>query len=151
MCICNTRFIENKMANRVVLGKKGSDYGLFISKPTLDATSEGNDDMLLSSTAPSMGQTLLFQKFDVSANSTVTQAYNNQGGVKTFCMFWANNDYLGGASDDYYTIDNGFSGSAVGLTFENAYTNSTTNTLSIVNITNVARSAIVLVLKEAAA
>lgn len=139
------------MANRVILGKKGSDYGLFISKPTLDVISEGNDDMLISSTSASMGQVLFFQKIDVGGSATVTQTYLNQGGVKTFCMFWTNNDYLGGGDNDYYTIDMGFAGSVVGLTITNEYTNSTTNTLRIVNAAYSASSVIVLVMKEAAA
>ena len=139
------------MANRVILGKKGSDYGLFISKPALDVTSEGNDDMLLSSDLPSMGQVLFFQKIDVGGSATVTQAYNNQGGVKTFCMFWTNKDYDGGATSSHYTIDMGFAASVVGLTITNEYTNSTTNTIRIVNASYSNSSVIVLVMKEAAA
>ena len=37
------------MANRVLLGKKGSDYGLWISKPGKDVTSVGREDLIFSS------------------------------------------------------------------------------------------------------
>ena len=40
------------MANRVLLGKKGSDYGLFISKPGKDVTSVGREDLIFSSEDP---------------------------------------------------------------------------------------------------
>ena len=40
------------MANRVLLGKRGSDYGLFISKPGKDVTSVGREDLIFSSEDP---------------------------------------------------------------------------------------------------
>ena len=139
------------MANRVLLGKKGSDYGLWVSKPTLNVLTEGDDDLLLSSTSASMGQVLFFQTIDVGASTTVTQAYLNQGGVKTFCMWWTNDDYLGGGENDRYSTDIGFATSSVGLTVTNTYTNSTTNTITVVNSVASATSIIVMILKEAAA
>jgi hypothetical protein len=38
------------MANRVLLGKRGSDYGLFVSKPTKDVTSADRKDLIFDST-----------------------------------------------------------------------------------------------------
>jgi len=38
------------MANRVLLGQRGSDYGLFVSKPTKDVTSANRKDLIFDST-----------------------------------------------------------------------------------------------------
>jgi len=37
------------MANRVLLGKKGTEYGLWISKPGVDVTTANTDQLLFSS------------------------------------------------------------------------------------------------------
>jgi hypothetical protein len=39
------------MSKRVLLGKKGSTYGLFISKPGVDVTSADTDQLIFDSTA----------------------------------------------------------------------------------------------------
>ena len=137
------------MADRVLLGKKSSDYGLWVSRATTEADSATDKDMLMSSTSPSVGQILFFQKIDVSGNATTTLDYKNYGGVKTFIHWWVNEDYLGGGTDDRYTSDGGFAGLLVTVT--NAYVNSTTNRITVTSLTSQSKSVIVMVFKEAAA
>jgi|21_taG_2_1085346.scaffolds.fasta_scaffold16844_3 hypothetical protein len=137
------------MGDRVVLGKKGSDYGIWISNPSAEADSDADKDMLMSSTSPTVGQVILFQKLDVNGNGTATLDYKNFGGVKTFISWWTNEDYLDGGTDDKYTSDGGFGG--VLVTVANAYVNSTTNRITATNLTAQSRSVIVMVFKEAAA
>ena len=141
------------MADRVLLGKKSSDYGLWVSRATTEADSDTDKDMLMSSTSPSVGQILLFQKIDVNASASTTLDYKNHGGVKTFMNWWLNSDYLGGggvsAGIGLYSSDYGFSGLL--LTVTNEYINSTTNRITVANISLQSQSIIVMIFKEAAA
>jgi len=137
------------MANRVLLGKKGSDYGLWVSKPGGNALTDADAELLLSSEVVGMGQVILFQNIAVPASSTVTQNYNSRGGGKSFFNWWINADYLGGTSDSNYNSGVGLAG--VFLTVKNKYVNSTTNQIEIVNISNSAYNVIVMVLNKAAA
>lgn len=47
------------MTNRIVLGKRGSDYGLWISKPGYDATTATAGQLLFSTGAYKAGQIIL--------------------------------------------------------------------------------------------
>ena len=46
------------MANRVQLGKRGSEYGLWVSKPGSEVTTCDQEDMIFDSTNMDYGQTL---------------------------------------------------------------------------------------------
>lgn len=62
------------MANRVLLGKKGTEYGLWISKPGVDVTTANTDQLLFSSSnsAFKYGQVLAkgSHTFPTTAGST---------------------------------------------------------------------------------
>jgi hypothetical protein len=47
------------MADRVLLGKRGSDYGLWVSKDGTDVTSTGLENMLFASNVLESGGTVL--------------------------------------------------------------------------------------------
>ena len=132
------------MANRVLLGKKGSDYGLWVSKPSGNALTDGDVDLLLSSeNTGGIGQILLFQEISISGNSTTTQNYNNRGGGKTFFYWW------NGASTSY-AAGIGFLTSAA-ITCQNNYVNATTNQIVAVNGLSTSTTLTVLVINKAAA
>jgi len=137
------------MADRVLLGKKSSDYGLWVSRATTEADTATDKDMLMSSTSPSVGQILLFQKIDVNASASTTLDYKNHGGVKTFMNWWLNEDYLGGGSADKYSSDGGFS--SLLLTVKNDYIDGTKNRITVTNSGLSSSSIIVMIFKEAAA
>ena len=132
------------MANRVLVGKKGSDYGLWVSKPSGNVLSDADVDLLFSSeNASGIGQILLFQEISISGNSTTTQSYNSRGGGKTFFYWW------NGASTSY-AAGVGFLTSAA-ITCQNNYVNATTNQIVAVNGLNSATTLTVLVINKAAA
>ena len=64
------------MADRVLLGEKGSDYGLWISKPTLDATSTNRRDLIFDSTDGRTGNVLKIMDINVSSATSGTAYYN---------------------------------------------------------------------------
>ena len=147
------------MAGRVLIGKNGSNYGLWVSKPSTEVTTATDKDMLFATTTPSVGQILLFQQMDIAAAvdsstpSSTTLDYKNQGGVKTLHWYWEKAFWgttgWGGEYDSYLT---GQSIISRGLSVTNTYINSTTNRLTAYNATvGVAKSVIVGVFKEAAA
>jgi hypothetical protein len=132
------------MANRVLVGKKGSDYGLWVSKPGGNALTDGDADLLLSSeNTGGIGQILLFQQIDISANSTTTQNYNSRGGGKTFFYWW-------NGAPSSYAAGVGFLTSAA-ITCQNNYVNTTTNQIVAVNGLGSSTSLTVLVINKAAA
>jgi hypothetical protein len=132
------------MANRVLLGLRGSDYGLFVSKPGGNVLSDGDIDLLLSSeNTGGIGQILLFQEIAVSANATTTQNYNNRGGGKTFFYWWS------GASTGYSASVTFLTGTA--LTVKSKFVNSTTNQIEVVNSGGSNATIVALVLNKAAA
>tara|TARA_R110002110_G_scaffold140986_1_gene328605 strand:+ start:181 stop:597 length:417 start_codon:yes stop_codon:yes gene_type:complete len=138
------------MGNRVLLGLKGSDYGLFVSKPGGNVLSDSDVNLLLSSeNSGGIAQTLMFQNIAVSANATATQNYNSRGGGKSFFYWWINADYLGGADASNYNSGLGFSGAV--LTVKNKYINATTNQIEVINTNNSAAGVLVLVINKAAA
>ena len=131
------------MRNRVLLGLRGSDYGLFVSKPGGNVLSDGDIDLLLSSeNTGGIGQILLFQEIAVAANATTTQNYNNRGGGKTFFYWWS------GPSTGYSASLTFLTGTE--LTVKSKFVNSTTNQIEIVN-TGGNVTIVALVLNKAAA
>lgn len=56
------------MTNRVLLGKKGSDYGLWVSKPGQNVLTASDDNMLLSTD---------FQAFQIVASGVINNPSNN--------------------------------------------------------------------------
>ena len=132
------------MGNRVLLGNKGSDYGLWVSKPGGNVLTDGDVDLLLSSeNTGGIGQILLFQQIDISANSTTTQNYNNRGGGKTFFYWWSGSSASYAAGTQFLT--------SAAITCQNNYVNSTTNQIVAVNGLSSATTLTVLVINKAAA
>ncbi len=132
------------MANRVLLGKKGSDYGLWVSKSGSDVTSVSDTDMLFATTAASIGQVLFYQTIDVNGNASTTVDYLNLGGVNTF-VEWMVVD-----SANTYKTDKG-SGGPMPLNVASTKVDSTKNRITVTNNTNGSLSVAVMVFKEAAA
>ena len=133
--------------DRVLVGKKGSDYGLWVSKPSGNVLSDADVDLLFSSeNTNGIGQTLLFQQIDMadgtSSPTTTTQNYNNRGGGKTFFYWW------NGTTTSYAAASGFLTSTAVAVT--NKYVNATTNQIEITN-SGAAASIIVLVINKAAA
>ena len=58
------------MANRVLLGKRGSDYGLFVSKPTKDVTSADRKDLIFDSTDLRTSAVYAIKEVSISSGST---------------------------------------------------------------------------------
>lgn len=79
------------MANRVLLGKKGTEYGLWISKPGIDVTTAGVDDLLFSSSdsAYKYGQVLAqgSHTFPATAGSTHTVTVTMPANKEPY-VFW---------------------------------------------------------------
>ena len=142
------------MGNRVIVGRKGSEYGLWVSKPGSDVTSVGDKDMLFASSASGMGQVLFFQAIDVSngAGVTTTVNYLNHGNGKTFMNWWAataGTTWMSGGTNDYYTDSKQLSGGYY-VEVESIVVDSNTNKILVTNKINIAQTIIVLVMKEAA-
>lgn len=74
------------MANRVLLGKRGSDYGLFVSKSGSNVVSCDDDDMLFDSRKPRHGQILKagLNSCVNGTNSTVTATIPASENVMVF-------------------------------------------------------------------
>ena len=143
------------MTDRVLLGEKGSDYGLWVSKPNGDVTSVEDKDMLFSTTSASVSQILFFQTFSVPAAPNIgtpgvtTVEYKNYGGVKTYMEWWTNLSFTS-ANSSSYTSEKGVSGGIV-LTVINEKISSTANRITIENLLNASKVVIIAVWKEAAA
>ena len=144
------------MGNRVLLGNKGSDYGLWVSKPGGNVLSDADKNLLLSSELGNgIAQTLIFQNIAVAAapsagsSATATQNYNSRGGGKSFFYWWINADYLGGNDASNYNGGLGFSGAYI--TVKNKYINATTNQIEVTNVNTAAANVLVLVINKAAA
>ena len=132
------------MGNRVLLGEKGSNYGLWVSRQGQDVTSVSDTDMLFSTTSASIGQVLFYQTIDVSGNASTTVDYLNLGGVNTF-IEWMVVD-----SANTYKTDKG-SGGPMPLNVASTKVDSTKNRITVTNNTNGSLSVAVMVFKEAAA
>jgi hypothetical protein len=138
------------MTDRVLIGKKGSDYGLWVAEPGGDVLNDTDKEMLLSSNIVGTAQILMFQNISVAANATATQNYLSNGGGKSFFNYWINADYLGGADASNYNSGLGFSGWFISV--KNKYVNSTTNQIEVTNVhTSNAYNILVLVVNQAAA
>jgi hypothetical protein len=66
------------MTNRVLLGKRGTEYGLWVSKPGIDVTTAGIDDLLFSSSSSSTkyGQVLAQGSHTFSTTAGQTHSVN---------------------------------------------------------------------------
>lgn len=66
------------MSKRVLLGKKGSTYGLFISKPGVDVTSANTDQLVFDSTAAGYGQAIFKETITLSRGTSQTRTFSSQ-------------------------------------------------------------------------
>jgi len=66
------------MSKRVLLGKKGSTYGLFISKPGVDVTSANTDQLVFDSTAKGYGQAIFKETITLSRGTSQTRTFSSQ-------------------------------------------------------------------------
>ena len=132
------------MVNRVLLGEKGSNYGLWVSRQGQDVTSVSDADMLFSTTSASIGQVLFYQTIDVSGNASTTVDYLNLGGVNTF-IEWMVVD-----SANTYKTDKG-SGGPMPLNVASTKVDGTKNRITVTNNTSGSLSVAVMVFKEPAA
>ena len=86
------------MANRVLLGKRGAEYGLWVSKPGSDVTTASLNDLLFSSSSSSTKYMQLLARgvhlFPTTAGSThtVTVTMNNN---KSPYVFWYTTSFFG--------------------------------------------------------
>jgi hypothetical protein len=79
------------MANRVLLGKKGTEYGLWISKPGIDVTTANVSDLMFSSSDSNFkyGQVLAANSytFPTTAGSTHSVTVTMPSGKEPY-VFW---------------------------------------------------------------
>lgn len=79
------------MANRILLGQRGSEFGLWVSKPGKDVTTAGINDLLFSSSNSTYKYTQILARgshtFPTTAGSikTITVTMNNN---KAPYVFW---------------------------------------------------------------
>ena len=66
------------MSKRVLLGKKGSTYGLFISKPGVDVTTANADQLIFDSTAKGYGQAIFKETITLSRGTSQTRTFSTQ-------------------------------------------------------------------------
>ena len=64
------------MTDRVLLGEKGSDYGLWVSRPNKEVTSVGREDLIFSSEDLRTGMLLRMMDLTLS-NSAYNDVYFN--------------------------------------------------------------------------
>lgn len=80
------------MANRVLLGKRGTEYGLWISKPGKDVTTAGVQDLLFStsSTDYKYSQVLARGSYDFSttAGETFSVTVASANNVKPYVIWY---------------------------------------------------------------
>lgn len=65
------------MSQRVLLGKKGSTYGLFISKPGVNVTSADSDQLIFDSTAKGYGQAIFKETITLSRGTSQTRTFSS--------------------------------------------------------------------------
>ena len=73
------------MANRGLLGKRGSEYGLWVSKPGSNVVSCDPEDMLFDSTNMDYGQTLA-RGFIAGDAGATNIAVTSRSGVDPFVI-----------------------------------------------------------------
>ena len=66
------------MSKRVLLGKKGSTYGLFISKPGVDVTSADTDQLIFDSSAKGYGQAIFKETITLSRGTSQTRTFSSK-------------------------------------------------------------------------
>lgn len=66
------------MSQRVLLGKKGSTYGLFISKPGVNVTSADSDQLIFDSTAKGYGQAIFKETITLSRGTSQTRTFSSK-------------------------------------------------------------------------
>jgi hypothetical protein len=66
------------MSKRILLGKKGSTYGLFISKPGVDVDNANTDQLIFDSTAKGYGQAIFKETITLSRGTSQTRTFSTQ-------------------------------------------------------------------------
>ena len=99
------------MANRVLLGKRGSEYGLWVSKPGSNVVSCDPEDMLFDSTNMDYGQTLA-RGFIAGDAGATNIAVTSRSGVDPFVIVRGYDDggkvlstrrsAVGGSTQNYF-------------------------------------------------
>ena len=66
------------MSKRVLLGKKGSNYGLFVSKPGVDVDTANADQLIFDSTAKGYGQAIFKETITLSRGTSQTRTFSTE-------------------------------------------------------------------------
>ena len=128
------------MANRVLLGEHATyDYGLFISKPSVDVTGPNKNYFLFDTTGASMGQIFVFKLETLGSSASVTRSYNNFG-RNTFGLLY---DSQG---TDRYGIT--LSAALAGLSLTISKTNTTTSQYVLANTNGFTIRAAIIIFGE---
>ena len=128
------------MANRVLLGEHATyDYGLFISKPSVDVTGANKNYFLFDTTGASMGQIFVFKLETLGSSASVTRSYNNFG-RNTFGLLY---DSQG---TDRYGIT--LSAALAGLSLTISKTNTTTSQYVLANTNGFTIRAAIIIFAE---
>lgn len=114
------------MANRVLLGKKGTEYGLWISKPGKDVTTASVEDLLFSTSSSDYKYTQILAQgthtFPTTAGSTHTVTVPCVDNVKPY-VIWYSIQTFGTAAY--------FPGASLNMNVVVNYTFPSTNTCSV--------------------
>ena len=118
------------MANRVLLGKRGSDYGLFVSKPTKDVTSADRKDLIFDTTDLRTSSIHGIKEITLSSG-TGNVNHNSNGSSMGFIPFilWtqvSGNDVLGQTGHFSFSIGGGGATFSYGTDFAAYVSNTTT-------------------------
>ena len=116
------------MANRVLLGKRGSDYGLWVSKPGANVLTCDEEDMLIDANRAEIVSQPLDSGTGTVVFSGTSSAWNynntNSGGVSgSFTSFNATYDYI--PILVYCFVDSG-NNRVYPMYYENSWTNTIT-------------------------
>jgi hypothetical protein len=94
------------MANRILLGQRGSEYGLWVSKPGKNVITDGVEDLLFSSSSSDFkyGQVLARGRYTFSSTDgdTVTVNVTIPSNTKPFAVYYPAVNLVGGTSTDGY-------------------------------------------------
>lgn len=75
------------MTGRVLLGKKGSNYGLYVSRPGKEVTTVGREDLIFSSDDTRTSQVLKIIDATLSSASSVSVNFNGDGSSLGYIPF----------------------------------------------------------------
>ena len=119
------------MANRVLLGKRGSDYGLFVSKPTKDVTSADRKDLIFDSTDLRSSSVHAIKEITISSG-TGSVNLNADGSSMGFIPYilWTQidgNDVIGMTGHFSFSIDGSGASFNMGTDFAAYVSNTTIN------------------------